>query len=78
MAIQNRAAKQSLDHVARLLGPRKNVLVNGEHAGSHVVGNSAQASTIIAVVGVGPRANFGGRFNDRHENVDVEVGRYVL
>ena len=77
-AVQNTAAQQTLHDVLFLVRPGVNVFVDAERAGAHVVGDAAQTAAIIRERLVLDPADFAGGFDDRAQNVDVEVGRHAL
>ena len=84
VAVQHGPADQLADHVALLLVVGIDVLVDGEGAGPHVVGDAPQAAAVVSVnfaVAFGPvlhAADLAGRLDQRAEDVDVVVGLHAL
>ena len=73
MAVQHGAAQKPADDVALLLVAGIDVFVDGERPGAEVVGDAAQAAAVFIVRIVADAADFACRFDQRPEDVDVEV-----
>ena len=79
--VENRAAQKPANDVFLFFVPRVDVLVNGEGTGANVVGDTAQTAAVLVgqvVLVVLPAADFGGRQNQRLEDIDMEVRRDSL
>src|SRR5438045_2798351 len=73
MPVEDGATEEALDDVLFFVGTRVDVFVNGEGAGADVVGDAAEPAAVVGFVFVLDTADFGGREDDRKEDVDVVV-----
>ena len=78
VTVEDSPSQQSLNDVASFLGPWIDIFMDGKSTCTNVVGDAAQASTIVAFVLIVDSTNFRCCIDNRHQNVDVEIRRHVL
>ena len=78
MPVQHRPAQKPLDDVFFLVRAGNHVLVNGERAGPHVIGDPPQAPAVLGFRLIADVAHLARRLDQRPENVDVEVRIHAL
>ena len=72
-AVEHGSPQQTLDDIFLLVVARQHVLVDGKRAGADVIGDPPHPAAVVARRDVGTVADFRHRFDDRLEDVDVEV-----
>ena len=78
MSVQDGAAKQSTNDVLFLVRAGVHVFMDRKRAGANVIGDPPQASAVVVGRVVLDRTDFGGRLDDRSQNINVEVRRLTL
>jgi hypothetical protein len=74
MAVEHGATQKPLDDVALFLRAGDDFFVDGEGASADVIGNAAEAATVVGFGVVLLLANLGSGFDQGAQSVDMEIG----